>query len=76
MIESIWVYQYLYWDEPSGSHKRSSRYATMDAIKAGLGQPVLDSACPVSRLDLIDEVFYDPPKEVPVGRRPTAKDTE
>ena len=38
-----WVYRYVYWDERSASHIESSTYATVVAIRDGLGLPLYDT---------------------------------
>ena len=41
---SVLVYDYEYWDPESQRMVRSARPATLDAIRNGLGVPVLASA--------------------------------
>jgi hypothetical protein len=55
----VWVYQYVYWDEALRSHRTSTRFATLDAIRCGLGQPVNASAKKVAVCDLIDGAFLE-----------------
>lgn len=33
----VWVYQYIYWDDAAQQHKTSEKYATLEAIRNGLG---------------------------------------
>ena len=58
-IDPVLVYLYTYWDEESKSHKTSTRYATADAIKNGLGVPVLSTERKIERRELVDGEFYD-----------------
>ena len=48
-----WVYKYRYWDEDRGEQLVSSGMFTLDAIRAGLGTPLLASGMRV-RADQID----------------------
>ena len=57
--DKVLVYLYSSWDDESKSHKTSTRYATIDAIKNGLGVPVLKSERKIKRSELIDGSFYD-----------------
>lgn len=38
---TVWVYPYRYWDENANALVVSSDLATLDAIRSGLGVPVL-----------------------------------
>ena len=79
--EKVWVYQYTYWDEASRTHKTSTQYATMDAIRNGLGIPVLSSERKVWRADLTHGEMYVPkepkePKEESAASLSTNEETE
>ena len=45
---TVLVYEYEYWDPESQRMVRSTRPATLEAIRNGLGVPVLSSARRVS----------------------------
>ena len=36
----VWVYQYIYWDDVAQQRKTSEKYATLEAIRNGLGVPL------------------------------------
>lgn len=42
--EAVWVYQYRYWDAAADTFVLSRDWATLDAIKNGLGIAVLETA--------------------------------
>ena len=50
----VWVYRYRYWDPSPDHFIVSNRLATLEAIKNGLGIPVLESGMRISRT-YIDE---------------------
>jgi len=50
--ESVMVYDYEYWDPERSQMLRSLVPATLEAIKSGLGIPLLDTGRPVARTDL------------------------
>ena len=50
----IWVYRYRYWDEDRNENIMSRDYFTIDAIRAGLGIPLIDSGMKVQLRDLDD----------------------
>ena len=64
---SVWVYRYRYWDPARNEMMTASREATLDAIKSGLGVPVVESGRKVpmrtidrqGRVQAGDEVFDD-----------------
>jgi hypothetical protein len=60
--EELLVYQYLYWDQESGTQKASTQYATLETIKKGLGIPVFTSTKTVRRDDVLDG-FYTPRRQ-------------
>jgi hypothetical protein len=39
----VWVYRYRYWDPKSNEMVTAAREATLEAIKNGLGIPVIES---------------------------------
>ena len=55
----ILVYRYRYWDEDSKGFKNSRVFATMIAIKQGLGLPIFESAIWVPRVE-VDGGIYSP----------------
>ena len=55
----VWVFRYSYWDEESQAHERSWRFATLDMIRSGLGEPIHSTAKKVRVNDLIDGAFAD-----------------
>ena len=75
MEEEVTVYLYTYWDEEAQSRKTSLRYATMDMIGKGLGQPVSASAIKVGREDLI-QGMYMPQESAPESTRLPAEEQE
>ena len=48
----VWVYKYRYWDPKSNEMVTAGREATLDAIKNGLGIPVVESGRKVALSDL------------------------
>lgn len=48
-----WVYKYQYWDADRQEHAESRDMFTMDAIRAGLGNAIMDSGRKV-RADQVD----------------------
>ncbi|HUQ29745.1 MAG TPA: hypothetical protein VM051_14210 [Usitatibacter sp.] len=52
-MHSIWVYRYRYWDDDRQEQVVSSDMFTLDAIRAGLGTPLLESGMRV-RSDHVD----------------------
>lgn len=50
--DEIWVYQYKYWDNRREELVASDYAATLDAIKSGLGIPILTSGLKVHRHQL------------------------
>lgn len=40
---TVWVYHYRFWNPRTNEMLRASRAATLDAIKSGLGVPIVDS---------------------------------
>jgi hypothetical protein len=58
-VNSIWVYQYIYWDELSQTHQTSIRFATEEAIRLGLGVRVHSSGKKIRPEDLIDGAFAE-----------------
>ena len=59
----MYVYRYRYWDDPLGDPKDSRHYATVPAIRDGLGIPLFDSAILVSSRHVVDGI-YRPPSSV------------
>ena len=57
--DTVWVYQYTYWDDETRTHRRSERYATADAIRCGLGTPAFETGKRIDRAALIDGAFAD-----------------
>ena len=55
----VWVFRYTYWDEAEEVRKTSIRFATLDVITCGLGQPVHASAKKIPTSDLIDGKFAE-----------------
>src|SRR5688572_18637197 len=63
------VYRYVYWDEATQSHKTSSIYATLPAIRNGLGSPVHEGAMYVDSDDLQGGIYVPPsPTGPPIVR--------
>ncbi len=50
----VWVYRYRYWDADRQEHADSRDLFTIDAIRAGLGIAIMESARRV-RADQVDE---------------------
>lgn len=55
----VWVYRYTYWDEASQGQKTSTRYATADVIRCGLGAIINASAKRIPVSKLIDGAFAE-----------------
>ena len=55
----VWVYQYIYWDEASQSHKTSTRFAIADVIRCGLGVIINTSGKRIPTSKLIDGAFAE-----------------
>lgn len=57
----VWVYRYRYWDPKSNEMVTAGREATLDAIRNGLGVPVIESGrkAAVSDLDAHGRVQDD-----------------
>jgi hypothetical protein len=55
----VWVYQYVYWDDASRSHKTSTRFATDEVIRCGLGVAVNHSGKRIPISKLIDGAFAE-----------------
>lgn len=60
MSDMIAVYRYTYWDEEAKAHKTSTRYATLETIRSGLGQPIPESVIKIRRDVLSDSGLYTP----------------
>lgn len=60
---TVLVYLYTYWDDRSKKQEISTRFATLEAIRNGLGLPVLENARKVDPERLIDGAFYIPAPE-------------
>ena len=56
--ELVWVYRYTFWDPEKDKLVNSDVWATMEAIKLGLGIPLTDSGrrVPRSSLDAVGRV--------------------
>ena len=65
MHDEILVYLYTFWDGGSQSQKISNRFATLQILRDGLGQPIWASARKVRRADLTDGAFFSPLKAKP-----------
>lgn len=50
----IWVYRYRYWDPDRNENGVSREYFTIEAIRAGLGIPLIESGMKVRLRDLDD----------------------
>src|SRR5438445_435811 len=51
-LNHTWVYRYFYWDAEGRQEKTSHIYATLEAIRLGLGRHVPDSGIRVSNEDV------------------------
>lgn len=49
-----WVYRYRYWDADREENTVSADYFTLDAIRSGLGIPLLESGMKVRLAELDD----------------------
>ena len=49
-----WVYKYRYWDPELNLLATSEEFFTVDAIRAGLGMPIIESGMKVSMSE-VDE---------------------
>ena len=50
----VWVYRYRYWDPTRDENSVSTDYFTMEAIRSGLGIPLVESGKKVRFADLDD----------------------
>lgn len=50
----VWVYQYRYWDADAGQMAVSRDYFTLDAIRTGLGVPVVESGIKANSREVDD----------------------
>jgi hypothetical protein len=66
----VWVYKYRYWDADKQEQVVSRDMFTMDAIRAGLGNAILESATKV-RSDQVDDHG-----RMKLGAVPKAKESE
>ena len=59
------VYSYRFWDEDRNQHVTSKWEATLEAIRSGLGEPIVESGRHVSRfaLDPAGRVMAARPEE-------------
>ena len=48
----VWVYRYRYWDPRANEMVTATREATLEAIKSGLGVPVVESGRKAHHSDL------------------------
>src|SRR5437762_2753523 len=55
-----WVYRYVYWDTDGRVEKTSHIYATLDAIRLGLGRAVNESAIRVNNEDVAGGIYIPP----------------
>jgi hypothetical protein len=51
----VWVYRYKYWDPAADEMVMSWRRARLEAIRDGLGIPVLESGVPIPRAFLDEQ---------------------
>lgn len=74
---TVLVYLYTYWDDRTHKQETSTRFATLEAIRNGLGLPVLENARKVDRAGLIEGAFYVPSPAEFLEHNPmaTSKDT-
>jgi len=49
-----WVYKYRFWNEDLQQYLTSTQYFTMEAIRSGLGVPIVESGMKVT-LDEVDD---------------------
>ena len=73
--QQVTVYLYTYWDADAQTHRTSTRFATIEAIRDGLGQPVFPSERKTNRVELIDGMFFVPPPEEFLEANPMAIET-
>jgi hypothetical protein len=60
--DEVFVYQYMYWDEPSREKKTSKHYATLGTIRNGLGIPVFTSEKRVAASEVVDGFLHEAPE--------------
>ena len=63
--EQVLVYRYSSWDEENGAHRTSTAYATIAAIREGLGIPIFETAEWVPLSDVAGGIYR--PKRAPSG---------
>ena|SRR5258706_9604063 len=59
-VNHTWVYRYFYWDAEGRQEKTSHIYATLEAIRLGLGRHVPDSGIRVSNEDVAGGIYIPP----------------
>lgn len=68
-----WVYKYRYWDDDRQENAVSDEAFTMDAIRSGLGVPVVESGRKVRSEDVDDSGRFrrfDPTAPAPAPGKP------
>jgi len=59
---TVLVYRYSYWDESHQVRRSSVEWATLEAIRKGLGTPILTESQRVPLRDTINGVWIEKPK--------------
>lgn len=55
------VFRYSYWDEGRGIACVAEGFATLEAIRDGLGIPIFSASKLVPKLEVLGGVWYPPP---------------
>lgn len=55
----VWVYQYSYWDHASEARLVSTRFATAEVIRCGLGEAIPHTGKKIPITDLIEGAFAE-----------------
>ena len=70
----VWVYQYIYWDHTTQQHKTSEKYATMEAIRDGLGVPLHTTGRKVAASEVPNGVYVPGLTGLPAERATVEED--
>ena len=65
-----WVYKYRYWDEDRGENAISQDAFTLEAIRSGLGVPIIESGIKVGHENVDDSGRFHAFKPGTVMPRP------
>lgn len=70
----VWVYQYIYWDDVTQQRKTSEKYATLEAIRNGLGVPLHTTGRKVALAEVPNGMYVQGSAGLPDERKNGEKD--